>query len=105
EAFQTGKGLAGLDEHQVRCYVSWLRWTVLVMLAHAYLTVLAAEQPEPPVELDLIPLTRNEIAHFLAVMQNQPHPAEHRMRWSTWRRRHQHIVQRCHYQRRQAVPL
>ena len=105
EAFQTGKGLAGLDEHQVRRYVSWCRWTVLVMLAHAYLTVMAAEQPEQPDGVNLIPLTRNEIAHLLAVVQNHPHPAEHRLHWSTWRRRHQHTAQRCHYQRRQATPL
>ena len=105
EALQTGKGLAGLDEHQVRRYISWCRWTVLVMLAHACLTVLATEQPEPPNEVNLIPLTRNEIAHLLAVMQNQPHPAEHRLHWSTWRRRHRHTAQRCHYQRRQTTPL
>jgi len=75
------------------------------MLAHAYLTVLACEQPEPPAELTLIPLTRNEIAHLLAVTQDHQHPAEHRMRWSTWRRRHQHTAQRCHYQRRQQAPV
>ena len=105
EAFPTGKGLAGLDEHQVRRYVSWCRWTVLVMLAHADLTVLAAEQPEPPDQVNLIPLTRNEITHLLAVMHNQPQPTEHRLHWSTWRRCHQHTAQRCHYQRRQATPL
>lgn len=55
EAFQTGKGLACLDEHQVRRYVSWCRWIVLAMLAHAFLTALAAEQPEPPEGLGLIP--------------------------------------------------
>ncbi|SDZ48740.1 Transposase DDE domain-containing protein [Saccharopolyspora shandongensis] len=35
ETFQSGKGLAGLDEHQVRRYVSWSRWVTLAMLAHA----------------------------------------------------------------------
>ena len=29
ESFQTAKGLAGLDEHQVRCWTSWQRWTLL----------------------------------------------------------------------------
>ena len=29
ETFQTGKGLAGLDEHQVRRWTSWRRWTLL----------------------------------------------------------------------------
>jgi SRSO17 transposase len=35
EAFQAAKGLAGLDEHQVRCWTSWHRWVTLAMLAHA----------------------------------------------------------------------
>lgn len=56
EAFQTGKGLTGLDEHQVRRYTSWARWTVLVMLAHAFLTVTAADQPGLPADSDLVPL-------------------------------------------------
>ncbi|WP_406328181.1 IS701 family transposase [Streptomyces sp. NBC_01617] len=29
EFFQSGKGLAGLDEHQVRRYASWSRWVTL----------------------------------------------------------------------------
>jgi len=33
ESFQTGKELAGLDEHQVRTWTFWHRWTVLAMLA------------------------------------------------------------------------
>ena len=35
ESFQTGKELAGLDEHQVRRWTSWHRWVTLAMLAHA----------------------------------------------------------------------
>jgi SRSO17 transposase len=35
ERFQTGKGLCGLDQHQVRRWRSWYRWTTLAMLAHA----------------------------------------------------------------------
>jgi len=33
ENFQAGKGLTGLDEHQVRRWDSWYRWTTLAMLA------------------------------------------------------------------------
>ena len=51
ESFQAGKGLAGLDEHQVRRWTSWRRWTLLAMLAHALLVVIAAnehaERPTP----------------------------------------------------------
>ena len=52
ESFQAGKGLAGLDEHQVRRWTSWRRWTLLAMLAHALLAVIAAPNtptgPHPP---------------------------------------------------------
>jgi hypothetical protein len=53
ESFQGGTGLAGLDEHQVRRWLPWRRWTLLAMLAHALLVVLAAgehaagAQPRP----------------------------------------------------------
>jgi SRSO17 transposase len=33
ENFQAGKGLTGLDEHQVRRWTSWYRWVTLAMLA------------------------------------------------------------------------
>jgi len=106
EAFQSGKGLTGLDEHQVRCYTSWQRWTVLVMLAHAVLTITAAEQDDLPEECGLIPLTRNEIAHLIAVGQlATTHPPQHYQHWSSWRRRHQHRAQQCHYQRRNRLGL
>jgi hypothetical protein len=39
ETCQAGKGLAGLDEHQVRRHTPWLRWVTLAMLAHAFLAV------------------------------------------------------------------
>ena len=44
ESFQACKGLTGLDQHQVRRWVSWQRWTVLAMLAYAFLAVLAATE-------------------------------------------------------------
>jgi hypothetical protein len=37
--------LAALDEHQVRSWASWHRWTILALLACAFLSVLAAAQP------------------------------------------------------------
>jgi SRSO17 transposase len=101
ESFQAGKGLTGLDEHQVRRYTSWARWTVLAMLAHAFLAILAAEQPDPPADTDMIPLTCQEIAHLLATMLfNREHPHEHRWAWSRWRRHRQHRARTYHYQRR-----
>lgn len=58
------KALTGLDQHQVRRWTSWRRWTLLAMLAYALLTVLAAtERAEnsTPQGTSLITLTCNEI--------------------------------------------
>jgi SRSO17 transposase len=101
EDFQAGKGLAGLDEHQVRCWQSWYRWITLAMLAAAFLTITAAARnvSHPPPG-DQIPLTRNEIGRLLAPLITRPaRDDQHRLRWSAWRRRHQHRARTCHYQR------
>lgn len=104
ESFQTGKGLCGLDEHQVRTWTSWQRWTILSMLAHAFLAITAArERSTRPAPVGLIPLTCNEIQHLLNVTATQPAPDRRdHQRWSTWRRRHQHRSKLCHYQQRTA---
>ena len=62
ESFQTAKGQAGLDEHQVRTWTSWHRWTILSMLAMAFLAVTCAgERTRTPTAQGLIPFTLNEI--------------------------------------------
>ena len=104
ENFQASKGLAGLDEHQVRTWTSWHRWVTLAMLATALLTVAAAAErrraPDPDRQ---IPLTRNEIASLFAALTIKPPDSPgHRLGWSSWRRRHQHRAQKCHYQRQAA---
>jgi len=101
ENFQASKGLAGLDDHQVRRWGSWYRWTTLAMLALAFLTIAAAtEHTHHPAPAGQIPLTRNEIAALFSTLVIQPrHDTRHRLRWSTWRRRHQHRARTCHYQR------
>jgi SRSO17 transposase len=100
ESFQSGKELTALDEHQVRRWTSWHRWSVLAMLAHALLSVLAATAPPPAPELGLIRLTRNEIRRLLATATAVVHSAGHALHWSTWRRRHQATARTSHYQRR-----
>ena len=45
EAFQAGKGLCGLDQHQVRRWRRY-RWVTLAMLAYAFLVV--ARSPSTP---------------------------------------------------------
>ena len=46
ECFQTAKNETGLDQYQVRRYVSWHRHVTLAMLAAAYLAVTAAASPK-----------------------------------------------------------
>ncbi len=104
ETFQSGKGLAGLDEHQVRRFTSWSRWVTLVMLAHAFLAVVRADEHARHSAPDgLIPLTCNEIQRLFTTLVVRPvHGAAHRLGWSDWRRRHQARAQASHYRRQAA---
>jgi SRSO17 transposase len=113
EGFAGGKELTGLDQHQVRSWTSWARWTILAMLAHAFLSVMTAAQPGPGTGgtyqdeqgRELIPLTRNEIRRLFTGLLRQPAPIRHQLHWSRWRRRHQATARRYHYQRRQALAI
>ncbi|MEU6234973.1 IS701 family transposase [Kitasatospora sp. NPDC047058] len=103
ETFQAAEGLAGLDEHQVRRWTSWHRWTTLAMLAHAFLAVTAAIEragSTPPSEL--APLTCSEIRRLFEAFITPARGLAHRLRWSDWRRRHQARARASHYHR-QAV--
>jgi SRSO17 transposase len=105
ENFQAGKELTGLDEHQVRRWDSWYRWTTLAMLALAFLSIAAATEHASPPPDDQIPLTRNEIAALFSALIIEPvNDTRHRLRWSTWRRRRQHRAKTCHYQRQARQP-
>jgi len=90
--------LAGLDEHQVRRWISWRRWT---LLAHALLAVIAAhEHTNQPATDGLIALTCNEIHRLLTVYVIEPSRAlACPETWSHWRRRHQHRARTSHYRR------
>ena len=106
DGFAGCKELAGLDEHQVRSWASWHRWTILALLACAFLSVLAAAQPDPCRAHDdqLVPLTCQEIRRlFTGLCQQPPAPAA-QLHWSRWRRRHQATARACHYRRRTAAP-
>ena len=103
---QAAKGEVGLDQHQVRRWRSWYRYTTLVMLAHALLAVIAAQerQPRPGAASDLIPLTVNEIRHLFAkLITSTVRTISYWLRWSTWRRRHQQRALTSHYKRRDAA--
>jgi len=105
ENFQASKGLTGLDEHQVRRWDSWYRWTTLAMLALAFLTIVGATEHTHPPPAGQIPLTRNEIAALFGSLIIEPtRDTRHRLRWSAWRRRRQHRAKTCHYQRQASQP-
>lgn len=104
ESFASSKELAALDEHQVRTWTSWHRWTALAILAHAFLSVMAANEPPPPPDSGLIPLTRNEIRHLLAEILKPVHRPSHILSWSTLRRACQAVARACHYKRQAANP-
>ncbi len=102
EAFQAGKGLAGLHKHQVRRWTPWRRWTLLAMLAHALLAVIAAaERRHHPTDAGLIDLTCAEVRRlFTAALTPLTAPVDalaHAADWSLWRRSHQHRAKTCHY--------
>jgi SRSO17 transposase len=101
ESFQTAKGLTGLDQHQVRRWTSWHRWTTLAMLAHAFLAVATAiERDHAPAPAGLIELTVNEFRRlFDALLLGAKHTINTLLAWSRWRRRHQARARKCHYRR------
>jgi hypothetical protein len=103
ESFQAAKGLTGLDQHQVRRWTSWHRWTTLAMLAHAFLAVATAtERDAQPAPTGLITLTVNEFRRlFDALLLVTQHTVTSLLAWSRWRRRHQHRARLSHYRRRQ----
>lgn len=105
DGFAGGKELAALDEHQVRTWASWHRWTILALLAHAFLSVLAAAQPGGSDSHDdlLIPLTRNEIRRLLTGLSRQLAAPAAQLHWSRWRRRHQATARACHHRKRAAA--
>ena len=105
DGFAAGKELAALDEHQVRSWISWHRWTILALLGCAFLSVLAATQPDGNSTHDpLVPLTRHEIRRLFTGLGQQLTTPATQLHWSRWRRRHQAIARACHYRRRALSP-
>ena len=100
ENFQAAKGHVGLDQHQVRRWCSWHRWTTLAMLAHALLTVTAATIRDTDTTNGLIPITLAETRRLLLATRRHVHTLAHTLAWSHWRRRHQYQAQQAHYRRR-----
>jgi SRSO17 transposase len=107
ECFRAGKDEVGLDQHQVRKWTSWYRYTTLAMLAHAILAAIAARERlrRPTGPRQLIALTVNEIRHLFAkLITNTIGNITHWLHWSAWRRQHQRSALISHYRRRGLEP-
>jgi SRSO17 transposase len=103
ESFQAAKGLVGLDQHQVRRWNSWHRWTTLAMLAHAFLAVATAiERDTAPTPTGLITLTVNEFRRLFDALLLITHgTVASLLAWSRWRRQHQYRARQSHYRKRE----
>ncbi|MBQ0907064.1 IS701 family transposase, partial [Micromonospora sp. U21] len=107
EGFQAAKGQVGLDQHQVRRWDSWHRFTTLALAALAVLAICAADAAaDNPADTGLIKLTVNEIRRLINTLVLKPiRDLTHRLRWSDWRRRHQARARQAHYTRRLNLEL
>lgn len=105
ESFQAAKGLDGLDEHQVRRWSSWRRWTLLAMTTHALLAAIAAqEHTDRRAPAGMIALTCNEIGRLFTIFVIAPSRTPTRPQsWSDWRRRHQYQARTSHCWRQNAT--
>ncbi|MEU6602374.1 hypothetical protein ABZ944_35320 [Streptomyces flaveolus] len=104
ETFQLGKTFTGLDEGQVTCWNSWMRWSLFSLIAAAAvlaLTAAATTTVHPAGPPRLFPLTCPQLVRLLrAVVLGPPvRETEHVLHWMAWRRHHQAIAQACHQRR------
>ncbi|GIG93031.1 IS701 family transposase [Plantactinospora endophytica] len=110
ESFQAAKSQVGLDQHQVRRWDSWHRFTILALAALAVLAICAADaathESDAPTDSGLIRLTANEIRRLINTCIIRPiSDLAHRFHWSQWRRRHQARARQSHYTRRLNLEL
>ena len=111
--FETAKGL-GLDHYEVRSWLAWYRHITLVLLAHAFLSIICAQDKtkatlevssssdslsSSPVVVEA-PLTIPEVRHLLAhLIWPLSSSAILVPVWSSWRRRHRHLACSSHTKR------
>jgi hypothetical protein len=103
EDFQTAKGQAGLDQHQVRRWNLWHRHATLALAALAILAICAADasQADDHAQPDTIRLSRNEIRRLINILILHPaRSTTHHLRWSNWRLQHRARARQAHYTRR-----
>ena len=102
EDFEGSKDI-GLDQYEVRHWTGWYRHITLVMLAHAFLTVMCTQDQtsapnasSPLPALVEAPLTVPEVRHLLAhLIWPLACSAKLVLAWSSWRRWHRSLA--CYY--------
>ena len=110
EDFETAKDM-GLDHSEVRSWIGWYRHITLVMLAHAYLAGICAQDRarKIPNRLEdatsqarpLLPLTIPEVRHLLGHLIWPPRcQMKLLLAWSWWRRCHRSCASYFHTKRR-----
>jgi SRSO17 transposase len=104
ETFQLAKDFTGLDQGQVTCWNSWMRWSLFSLIAAAVLALTAtavrdAAEDEPA----LVQLSCPELIRLLRALVLPPpvRDREHVLHWTAWRRHHQAVATACHQQRHQ----
>lgn len=106
ETFQLGKAFTGLDQGQVTCWYSWMRWSLFTLIASAVLalTTAATTTASPADPTRLVPLACPEPVLILRAFVFTPpvRDTRHILSWMAWRRHHQAIARACH-QRRHAL--
>jgi SRSO17 transposase len=106
ECFQAAKGQTGLDQHQVRTWKSWHRHTTLVLVAFAFLAILASRQTKATPTMNPDPnqlpaLSVAEIRRLLPHIFTPPHASlSTALSWLAWRLAHQARARHYHYKRR-----
>lgn len=103
EDFQAAKGLTGLDQGQVTTWTSWHRWCLISMISYALLAVITSLERRDSTEhghAELVPVSSRELLKLLRILvlarPRQDLDPDHALRWSHWRRRHQHRAAACH---------
>ncbi|MGC9669325.1 IS701 family transposase [Planosporangium sp. 12N6] len=115
ESFQAAKSQVGLDQHQVRRWDSWHRFTIPALTALTALAALAvlaicaadaASTAGHASDTGLIKPTVNEVRRLINTFLIRPsRDLAHRLHWSHWRPRHQAQARRAHYARRLGLEL
>jgi hypothetical protein len=99
EDIRAAKSLTGPGHGQVTCWNSWMRWSLISLIAALLAVALArTRSAHSPPATGLIPLTRPELLALLraAVLRAPRRDLVHTLHWSHWRRRHQHRAATCH---------